>query len=112
MTKDLIEKHSSPDGLLSLFVRQANNDICIGFEGFPWHTRTECLPGGQTDGAAAVRTFVEDVIGSRMVLCILRICGQVRNVWPVNDLQSALNEPYRHDDEEMEFRYWDGTKAA
>jgi len=36
--------YKSPDGLLTLIVRQlGDDDSVIGFEGFPWHTHPDQL---------------------------------------------------------------------
>jgi hypothetical protein len=52
-----IEEHRSPDGLLQLVVRQAEDgDIIIGFDGYPWHTHPDCEDSkGDLSDSEAIR---------------------------------------------------------
>ena len=107
----LIEQHRSPDGLLTLKVgREADGDVCIGFDGYSWHTHADILAslsGLRED--EAVRQFVDDLIGGRAIIAVARVSGKVRDVWVVDE---PTPDKYKPDDETIEFRYWDGRSVA
>ena len=93
----LVEQHRSPDGLLTLKVgREDDGDICIGFEGYSWHTHSDILAslsGLRED--AAVRQFVDDVIGGRTIIAVARVAGQIRDVWVADE---AVPDKYKPED--------------
>jgi len=106
------EEHRSPDGRLTLLVRyEEDEDISIGFAGFPWHIHADGLapnyPGVSL--AEAAHRFVEDVIFSRAVIAIVKVHGDIRDIWITEGIEQELR--YKQADEEIEFRYWDGTDA-
>ena len=107
----VVEQHRSPDGLLSFTVERADDgDYCLGFEGFPWHTHADIL--ATTSGLsedAAVRQFVDALLGSRAIIAVARVAGAIRDVWIAD---STAPNKYKRDDETIEFRYWDGRPAA
>ena len=40
----IVERHTSPDGLLELIVDRADDgDWTVGFDGFAWHTHGDIL---------------------------------------------------------------------
>lgn len=104
---ELVEKHSSPDGLLTLIVESKDiDDVYIGFDGYSWHTHASILASisGMREHEA-VRQFVDDVLGSRAIIAIVRVGGAIRHVWIANE---AVPDKYNPDDETIEFRYWNG----
>ena len=41
---NLVEEHRSPDGILTLKVkREDDGDVCVGFDGYSWHTHGDIL---------------------------------------------------------------------
>lgn len=110
-TLQIIEEHHTPDGLLTFLVKRCNDgDVCLGFDGFAWHTHAEILvwKSGLSEDEA-VRKFVDDLVGSHAIIAIARVGVRIRDVW-VSDI--ATPDKYKPDDEIIEFRYWDGSLVA
>jgi hypothetical protein len=107
----IIERHQSPDRLLSFTVKRADDgDYYLGFDGFPWHTHADILASiSGLPEAAAVRRFVDALIGGRAIVAIARSGGRIRDVWVA---ESSAPDKHKPDDETIEFRYWDGRSAA
>lgn len=107
---DILEQHTSPDGFLKFVVCRDTDAICLGFDGFAWHTHPELLAGDGVSEDAAVRQFVDGLLTGRAVIAIFRVEGVARDVWVTDDVESDLK--HKRDDETIEFRYWDGSKAV
>jgi hypothetical protein len=107
----LVEQHRSPDGLLTLKVgREADGDVCIGFDGCSWHTHADILASlSGLREVEAVRQFVDGLLGGRAIIAVARVGGKIRDVWVADE---AIADKYKPDDETIEFRYWDGRPAA
>ncbi len=107
----LIEEHRSADGILTLKVgRENDGDVCIGFDGYSWHTHGDILAslsGLRED--EAVRRFVDDVIGGRAIIAVARVAGKVRDVWVAD---APVPDKYKPEDETIEFRYWNGRAVV
>jgi hypothetical protein len=105
----IVERHSSPDGLLQLVVdRAVDGDWSVGFDGFAWHTHGDLLTlkyGGSPE--SAVRAFVDDVLESRRVIVISRVDGVIRAAWVADDPLSDEMK-YAEPDETIEKRVWSG----
>src|SRR5258708_1929857 len=60
----IVERHSSPDGLLQLIVDRADDgDWSVGFDGYEWHTHGDLLTleyGGTPQ--SAVRALIDEVL--------------------------------------------------
>jgi hypothetical protein len=72
---DIVETHTSDDGLLKLIVWcEDDGDTAVGFEGFAWHTHADNLGlcSGLSD-ADAIRRFIGDVLGDRAVIAVCRV---------------------------------------
>jgi hypothetical protein len=107
----LIEEHRSPDGILTLKVgREDDGDVCIGFDGYSWHTHGDILASlsGLRENEA-VRQFFDDVIGGRAIIAVARVAGQIRDIWIADE---PVPDKYKPEDETIEFRYWDGRSVA
>jgi hypothetical protein len=106
----VVEQHRPPDGLLTFRVlRDEAGDYELGFEGYDWHTHGDIL--ASTSGlsaSVAVRRFTDELIG-RAIIAIARIGDDIRDVW-VTEKPAA--DPYKAENEIIEFRYWDGRRAA
>ena len=100
-------EYISPDNQLRFVVDHDEQDISLGFEGFPWHTHADLLAWEfGTSEELAVDRFVSDLLSDRSILAVSRIDGTIRDVWITADPQSDLR--YNSDDELLEFRYWSG----
>jgi hypothetical protein len=104
----IVERYTSPDGLLELLVDLTAGDWTIGFAGIPGHTHGDFLAktrGGTVE--SAVRDFIDDVINSRGVIVITRIDGKIRAV-DVPDDPTGDYTKYAVPNETIEKRYWNG----
>jgi hypothetical protein len=112
----VVNEHHTPDGRFTLLVKHEDDDIVIGFAGFGWHTHGSLLAANYSLGGVkgltpetATRRFVEDVISNRAVIVVIKTDGVIQDVWITDDIENELR--YKQSDEEIEFRYWDGTDA-
>jgi len=104
----IIGEYVSPDERLRFVVEQDEQDIILGFEGFPWHTHADLLASAfGTSEALVIDQFVDDLLGDRCIIAVSRIGGTIRDVWITTDPRSDLR--YASDDEVLEFRYWSGV---
>jgi hypothetical protein len=110
----IVERHTSPDGLLRLIVDHADDgDWTVGFDGFAWHTHGDVLEWSGYAGTPGerVRAFVDDVVASRRVIVVSRVGGDVRDAW-VTDDPSYEGTKYAEPNETIEKRLWSGRPAA
>jgi hypothetical protein len=111
MSMEELERHTSPDGLLTLLVLRADDgDLTIGFEGYPSHTHGDILAelGGGTP-ETATRLFVDAVLSSEAVIVISRVGDEVRDVGVADD-PYADDMKYALPNETIEKRYWNGQR--
>jgi hypothetical protein len=108
---DLIEQHRSPDGLLNFIVGRADDgDICLGFEGYSWHTHADILASiSGANEADAVSEFVNDLLAGKAIIAVARISGKIRDVWIVD---GPIDDKYRLSNETIEFRNWAGKATG
>src|SRR4051794_17916719 len=109
----IIERHTSPDGLLQLVVDLADDGVLsVGFDGFAWHTHGDILDWSGCEGTAEerVRAFVTDVISSRRVIVISRMNGVLRDAWITDDPTHDELE-FAEPGEAIEKRFWNGEQA-
>jgi len=100
-------EYVSPDNQLRFVVDEDEQDVSLGFEGFPWHTHADVLASTfGTSEELAVNRFVSDLLNDRCIIVVSRIGRTIRDVWITADPQSDLR--YKSDDEVLEFRYWSG----
>jgi hypothetical protein len=111
------QRHVSPDQALTLLVVHQNDDVSIGFEGYPWHTHADIL--GRLSGLPAddaVSRFVEAVTSNQAVIAIRRVNGVVLDIWVADDpltppdFRSAMDTG--SDGEVITYRYWNGSSAT
>jgi len=108
----IVERHTSPDGLLDLIVARSDSDWSIGFDGFPWHTHGDILAATGYSGSPeeATRRFVDDILACRLVIVISRVNGVIRDAWATDD-SSKDEVRYSESGETIEKRYWSGECA-
>ena len=104
----ILEQHNSPDGLLKFVVgREDDGDVYLGFQGMGWHTHPDILASSSgLSEDAAVRQFVDRLLNGQAIVAVMRIGGQICDVWITED--SAKDAKYRQSNETLEFRFWDG----
>ena len=101
----------SPDGLLRFVIRSPDDDITLGFEGYPWHTHGDLLAGpSKQDPEAAAEQFVADLIAGNLLIAVARVSGRTRDIWITADPLADLR--YCPPEELIEFRLWDGTTIS
>lgn len=108
----ILERHDSPDGLLKFVIgREEDGDVYLGFQGVGWHTHADILASSSgLSEDVAVRQFVDLLLTDQTVVAVVRIGGQIRDVWISDD--PAKDAKYKQSDETLEFRYWSGTLAV
>jgi hypothetical protein len=104
-----IREFVSPDGVLRFQVRSSSSDICLGFEGFPWHTHGDLLVQSSETPTAAAQRFVAMLVKGELTVAILRVGGAIQDIWITDDPESDVR--YIQRDDPIEFRRWDGTKV-
>ena len=107
---EIIEEYRTSDGLLRFLVRRgAYGDITLGFDGFAWHSHSNLLASNSgLTKEAAVRRFVNDLLSSRAIIAVARVGDTIRDVWATD---TASPDRYKPDDEIIEFRCWDVSRA-
>jgi hypothetical protein len=114
----IVERHTSPDGSMTLFVDLTASDWTVGFDGYVWHTHGDILDAWGYDGAPEARTraFVDDITKSRRVIVVVRTDGKVSDISvPDGLVDRPLSKSfamYAPANETAEFRYWNGQSAA
>lgn len=111
----LIESHSSPDGLLTLSVSDEDGDIAVGFEGLMWHTHGDILshlPGlSESD---AIREFVDNLLQDRTLIALKLIDGELDDAYPTESITEELEALTKYGDqnEQIKFRVWSGKELT
>lgn len=108
----IIERHTSPDGLLDLVVDLTAGDWTVGFTQGTWHTHGDILAA--LDGGtprAAVRKFVDEILTSQRVIALSRTGGEIRDVWVASE-PKADEAKYASGGEATEKRFWSGERVA
>jgi hypothetical protein len=108
----ILEQHVSPDGLLKFAVgREEDGDTYLGFLGIGWHTHGDMLSAstGLPEGQA-IQQFVDRLVGSRTIVAVMRIGGQVCDMWTTDDPDADMKGLLS--DETLELRYWDGSRPS
>jgi hypothetical protein len=97
--------------LFRLVVTSDDGDLTIGFEGFAWHTHGDIESAiRQVPEQIAVQQFLAELVTNRAVIAVSRTGGEIRDVWVTADVAKELK--YRGENELLEFRFWDGSRAA
>lgn len=104
-----IREFVSPDDVLRFQVRLSSADICLGFEGFPWHTHGDLLVQSSESPDIAAQRFVARLVEGELTIAMLRVDGAIRDIWITDDPRSDAH--HSQADEHIEFRRWDGTKV-
>jgi hypothetical protein len=107
---DEIERHTSPDGLLTLVVyRDNDHGTLIALDDFPWRTHGDLLaPEYGESPEAATRAFVDMILSCQLVIVISRAGSEVWDI-SITDDPDYDDEKYAAPDETIEKRFWDGT---
>src|SRR5580704_12646876 len=100
----------SPDGLLRFIVRSPDGDVTMGFDGYPWHTHGDLLPGNvSTSIESWTKSFVDALLNNRAIIAVLRERNVIKDIWITDDL--ARDARYPIEGESIEFQLWDGTRV-
>ena len=104
-----IREYVSPDNQLRFIVVHDEQDISLGFEGFPWHTHADLLASifGISE-ELAVNRYVSDLLNDRCIIVVSWIGGRIHDIWITADPTADLR--YKPKDEILEFRYWSGAQ--
>ena len=100
-------EYVSPDNQHRFVVDHDEQDVSLGFEGFPWHKHANVLASEfGTSEELAVNRFVSDLLSDHCIIVLSRTGGTIRDVWITADPQSHLRD--KSADEVLEYRYWSG----
>jgi hypothetical protein len=100
----------SPDGLLRFIVRSPDGDVTMGFDGYPWHTHGDMLPGNvSTSIESRTKSFVDALLDNRAIIAVLKDRNVIKDIWITDDLARAVRYPI--EGESIEFRLWGGTRV-
>jgi hypothetical protein len=103
----IIEEHVSPEGLLKFLVVDDNGTICLGFDGYPWHTHPDLL--AVTYGVSeedAIHKFIDSLLNGEVTIVISKTNGVIKDIWITDNKDEELK--YKSKDETLEFRTWTG----
>jgi hypothetical protein len=101
-------KYVSSDGALTFIVQRDEQDITLGFEGYPSHTHGDieaALSGLPVEEAVA--QFLNAILTNQAIIAMVAVDGCIRDVWITSDPDKP--DPWKPDNETVSFRYWDGT---
>lgn len=102
-----MQRHTSPDGVLTFIVRRDSDDVMLGFEGFGWHTHADILAAlYDMPQSLAVDHFVRDLLSDRSVIAVSCIDEKLQDVWITDDPVRELRHAPQN--EVIELRHWGG----
>ncbi|HXS06719.1 MAG TPA: hypothetical protein VN723_08025 [Rhizomicrobium sp.] len=102
-------EYISPDGILRFIVRSRDGDITMGFDGYPWHTHADILVGGVGSSTEVrAKEFVDALLNNHAVIAVLKSQHDIKDAWITDD--PARDVRQIDGDEQVEFRFWDGTR--
>ncbi len=108
---ELPQRHTSPDGDLTLLAVRTGDDTTLGFEGFPWHTHGSLLADDyarhdEADLAPdqAAQRFVDDIRSDRAVIVTAYLKGRPVDTWA--SLRPDLKIEYWAEHDEITGRLW------
>lgn len=101
----IVERHSSPDGQISLIVAVGNDgEVAVGFEGGDWHTHADLLSQwlsvSQED---AIAQFIKRLLSDQLPIIMSTDGGQTIDPWVSDNLPETLDMYGR---EQCVLRYW------
>ena len=111
----MVERYTSPDGLLQLVLVESAGDCTVGFRGGSWRADGDALVGeyellgvsGLT-ALEAVRRFVDEVLNDQIQMVIATTPGGAPDLWPTWDPQRTIERAQPN--EQLQLRTW--NKAA
>ena len=57
----------------------------------------------------ATQRFVEDIVSNHAIIAVVKSRKRIGDVWVTDDVEKELR--FKQAEEEIEFRYWNGTNA-
>jgi len=113
----IIERHISPDRLLTLIVDLDRSgevaDCSIGLEGYASHTHGDIL--AELRGLSekeAIRSFVDEMLNDQTIFVVSRVNGIIQDIWWIDDGDIESQFKYKPEEEVLEFRFWSGKSAV
>jgi hypothetical protein len=86
-----------------------DRDVAIGFRDYAWHTHADLLASvDDCPESAAVRRFVDGMLGDRAVIVVQSFDDVVHDVWVTDD--PASDRKYQQANETLHFRFWSGRE--
>jgi hypothetical protein len=112
--KTMTERHSTPDGSLTLLVVREEGDITIGFEGYPWHTHGDIIASlrEEKDVERAVQCYLTDLTTDRLPIVVMKKNGVMAQPYVADFPDEPVSTKYFTPEETFELRFWSGPKKA
>ena len=113
----IAEEHYSPDRTLRLIVSREDGDTTIGFNKLGTnqvygHTHGDILVAlSGLPESEAIRQYVERIMDDDEVIAVIRVNGEVQDVFLTDDPTGVLYSEYNLPEESFEFRRWSGLQV-
>jgi hypothetical protein len=106
----MTERYSTPDATLTLLVQRDDDDITIGFDGYPWHTHADIIADlrRQSDPESALQTYLDDLFHDRLPIVLMKKAGVLTQPFIPDFPDQPIEQKYFEPDESFEVRLWSG----
>ena len=106
----MTERYSTPDGLLTLLVQRDEDDVTIGFEGYPWHTHADIIADlhGHDDPESALQNYLDDLFHDRLPIVVWKKAGVLTDALVPDFPDEPIGQEHCDSDESFEVRLWSG----
>jgi hypothetical protein len=106
----MTERYSTPDTTLTLLVQRNDDDITIGFDGYPWHTHADIIADlrRESDPEAALQAYLDDLFHDRLPIVLMKKAGVLTQPFIPDFPDQPLNSKHFEADECYEVRLWSG----
>ena len=110
----MTERYPTPDAELTLLVQRDDDDITIGFEGYPWHTHADIIADlrRQNDTESALQAYLDDLFHDRLSIVLVKKAGVLTQPFVPDFPDQPIDTKYFEPDESYEVRCWSGTQSV
>ncbi|MGI8436873.1 MAG: hypothetical protein ACR2NX_08205 [Chthoniobacterales bacterium] len=110
----MTERYATPDAGLTLLVQRDDDDITIGFEGFPWHTHADIIADlrRQKDPESALQVYLDDLFHDRLPIVLVKKAGVLTEPFIPDFPSEPIDTSHSQPEETYEVRFWSGTQSV
>lgn len=113
-TNEVLARHVSPDGQLTLLVVRAIEPprpatIIVGFEESPWHVHVDAFDPAGRSWEQVGHDLAADIVNDRMLIVIVR-GGDYPDIRLADNLEDEVD--YLPNGERPELRFWSGRRTS